>query len=255
MAAASKSPKLRVPLAELEPGEVTLPAEAARYLVRVRRLVPGDRVIAFDPSSAREAEAELLAAPSGPGASRAARLRVGELRPASLRPTRELGLIQAVGKGRKLDAVVRDATELGATSIVPAIAERSVKRPADQAVQLERLRRVALEAARQSGRGDVPELRRAEPMLEALERHAPHGKDRLGLCLHPAAAQGLGSALRGLEPTTAVTVVVGPEGGLSTAELAKAASSGYRLVSLGSLVLRTETACAAALGALLACEP
>ena len=160
------------------------------------------------------------------------------VREASRVARREVCVVQAIGKGTKLDAVVRDATELGATRIVPAVADRSVKRRTD----LERLRRVALEAARQCGRGDVP-------VVEAPVRLAPALGDLEGgvVVLHPEASESLGAVLGDLRGS--VAIVIGPEGGFSDEELADAVERGARLARLGAFVLRTETACAAALGA------
>jgi 16S rRNA (uracil1498-N3)-methyltransferase len=156
-------------------------------------------------------------------------------------------LIQGIGKGDKLDAIVRDATELGATGIVPAIGERSVARP--DAARGARWRRIAVEAARQCGRGDAPAIAMPVSFTDAVR--AAGAVEALRLCLDPAAHQSLGSALAALA-AQAVTFAVGPEGGLTAAELAAAEAFGFTRVTLGPLVLRTETVCAAVLGALLA---
>jgi len=228
---------LRVPLSDLSSGERALPREQDRYVTRVHRLALGDRFLAFDPAARLEAEVEIVAlAP--------ARVVVGPPRAAELVATRSVTVVQCLAKGAKLDAVVRDATELGATRIVFAEAERSV--PKADADKLARWRRIALEAARQCGRGDVPELLGPLSLVEALATH----REGLGLVLHPGADSKLGAALRKLEAGDAVTVVIGPEGGFAGDELAEATSAGYACASLGPFVVRTETACAAALGAI-----
>lgn len=222
---------LRVPLSELREGERTLAAEAARYVVRVHRLGIGDRFVAFDPAARLEADVEMVSL------GKQVVVRIEGVREATRVARREVCVVQALGKGTKLDAVVRDATELGATRIVPAVADRSVKRRTD----LERLRRVALEAARQCGRGDVPVVEAPLRLATALEELGG------GVVLHPEAPEGLGAVLRDLEG--GVAIAIGPEGGLSDEELAVASASGWRLARLGAFVMRTETACAAALGA------
>lgn len=246
--------RLRVPLAGLQAGVLELPADAARYVARVHRLRCGDRFVAFDPTEALEAEAELLAGPpDGAGAKGAGIwVRLGEPQDSSLCPTRRVTLLQALGKGSKLDGIVRDATELGATVLVPALAERSIKRPKKPGAQLERWRRVAVEAARQCGRGEVPQIEEIAPLLDAMSQHGPDRAGALGLCLHPNGAVQLRDALAELGPDQGVTVVVGPEGGLTPAELEHAQRCGYRSVRLGDFVLRTETVCAAVLGAIAA---
>ncbi|MBI4705294.1 MAG: RsmE family RNA methyltransferase [Deltaproteobacteria bacterium] len=240
-------PLVRVPLAGVVAGEVGLPPRASHYLAHVHRLGPGDRFVAFDPQAETEAEAEIIAVTRRGGS---AHVRLGPPRPASLRPARRVTLIQALGRGSKVDAVVRDATELGATCIAPVLSARSVG--GTRADRSGRLRRIAVEAARQCGRGDAPLIEPTAPLPEALRRHAPSAGSGLGLCLHPRAATPLGAALRELRSEGEVVLVVGPEGGLTDEELGLGASLRYRAVSLGPLVLRSETVCAAALGALLA---
>jgi len=100
---------------------------------------------------------------------------------------------------------------------------------------------------RQCGRGDAPVIAAPTPFGDAL-RDAP--ADALRLCLDPHAPRSLGAALVDLGPR-AVVLVVGPEGGLSPAEIEAAEAAGFARVTLGPLVLRTETVCAAVLGALL----
>jgi len=233
-------PPLRVPLDGLAPGERALPREAAAYVTRVHRLGAGDRLVLFDPERAIEADAEILDA-----GRRAVLVRVDEPR-AALRPAREITLIQGIGKGDKLDAIVRDATELGATRIVPAICARSVARP--DAARAERWRRIAIEAARQCGRGDAPVVTAPVSFGEAVRRPGEGAR----LCLDPRAPRAIGEALATIGPATAVALAVGPEGGLTGEELAEAERAGFTRVTLGPLILRTETVCAAVLGALLA---
>jgi 16S rRNA (uracil1498-N3)-methyltransferase len=169
---------------------------------------------------------------------------------AAARPARAVTLIQGIGKGDKLDAIVRDATELGATGVVPALCERSVARP--EAARAARWRRIAVEAARQCGRGDVPAIAAPLTFVAAVREADPAA---LRICLDPAAECPLGSVLQRVGAPTAVVFAVGPEGGFSAAEIAAAEAAGFTRVVLGRWVLRTETVCAAVLGALLALAP
>jgi 16S rRNA (uracil1498-N3)-methyltransferase len=233
---------LRVPLEGLAPGDRALGAEASAYVAQVRRLGPGDRMVVFDPERAEEADAEVVGV-----SRRAVTVRVGEARPAALRPARAVTLVQGAGKGDKVDAVVRDATELGVTRILPAICARSVARP--DAARAARWRRIAVEAARQCGRGDAPAIGAPVAFEEAVQRAAEGASARL--CLDPRAEVGLAEGLAGVVAGAAVAFAVGPEGGLTGEELAAAERAGFVRVTLGPLVLRTETVCAAVLGALL----
>ena len=143
----------------------------------------------------------------------------------------EAYLYQAVPKGGRMDLVVEKATEVGATGIVPLLTERGVVSPREGKV--ERWRRVAESAARQSLGLSVPEV--AEPMaFEAAAREAGEG----GVLLHNA--PGLGDVEDVVE--AGVRLFVGPEGGWGEAELELARREGLVLAGLGPRRLRSETA-------------
>lgn len=241
------APLLRVPLALGEADASALPAETAIYVTRVHRLGEGDRFLAFDPERAIEAEAELVEV-----SKKGALVRLGPRRPASVRPPRAVTLLQGLGKGDKMDAIVRDATELGASRIVLVAASRSVvkldtKRAEERRT---RLRRIAEEAARQSGRGDVPTLEGPVAPREAAAR-APEGGR---FVLAPGASFGLGEVLAA-HLGGPLTFAVGPEGGFAEDELRTFEDAGFLRVGLGPFVLRTETVAAAVLGAVRVLSP
>jgi 16S rRNA (uracil1498-N3)-methyltransferase len=245
--------RLRVPIEALAPGERELPKEAAAYVARVHRLGEGDRFTAFDPEAAIEAEALVVEVGA---AGRKVRVAIEEVWPARLVARRSVTLVQSVGKGDKVDAIVRDATELGATRIAPVLAEHGVVRPDDAAARAQRWRRIAIEAARQCGRGDAPRIDAPAPLLEAVRAIAANAsRGDLLACLVPGAPTVLGDALRVLSPAASVTLVIGPEGGLSADEIAACEALGFARFGLGPLVLRTETVCAAVLGALAILAP
>ncbi|MFP6684045.1 MAG: RsmE family RNA methyltransferase [Polyangiaceae bacterium] len=234
---------LRVPIAFLQSGECTLSPDTSKYVLRVHRLVVGDRFVAFDPEQKKEAEAEVVRA------DRLAEIRVGPLRVASQLPTRNVTVIQALAKGSKVDAIVRDATELGATRIFVVVAERSVKREVSDA-QRNRWRRIAIEAARQCGRGDVPRIDVGGSLTEVLPGVVPEGG--VALCLHPRAEMSVSEGLAQLSPDGSMAMLIGPEGGLVDRELDAAVANGFVMAKLGGFVLRAETVCAAVLGAVAA---
>ncbi len=238
--------KLRVPLSDIAPGELTLPASESHYVVRVRRLRAGDEIVVFDSDARTEADATIVAA-----SAKAVICNVAEVRPASIVAPLPAVLIQALAKGDKPDRVIRDATCLGVRKVVIIETERSVPRPAGSiGTRRARWQKIAVDAARQSGRGDVPEIGGPTTFSGAL---ALLGEPE-GPCLvfSPEAEPSLGRALSDWRGDPPVTVLVGPEGGLSPDELALAIDVGFRPVSFGRLVLRTETASTAVLGALLA---
>jgi 16S rRNA (uracil1498-N3)-methyltransferase len=226
-------------------GEVTLGELERRYLCRVLRLGPGDRVELFD-GQGNEVEAEIAWVEARRVALRLLGRREGRR---AVGP--EMVLLQALAKGDRFDLVVQKATELGVGRIVPVMTARSVERLAgDRAAQRrERWCRIAQEAARQCRRADVPEISPVMPLGEALAVARPEG---LRLLLWEGAAergQGLGPVLPAEAPGQ-VVVAVGPEGGFTEDEVRQAALAGFRPVGLGPRVLRTETAALAALAIL-----
>lgn len=248
----SRQSLLRVPTSPLTAGTAQLSEEASHYVSRVHRRGIGETVLLFDPAAGTEAVAELVAV----GGKRVS-CRLGEVRLGTQNGIPGLHLIQGLGKGDKPDQVVRDGTVLGANSIRFVVCERSVAQTTDRhAAKLDRLVRIATEAARQCGRSNLPaiELGLAFDRAVASSTTPPlesEGGSRSTLVLHPggqfplveevvAKAAGSGGKLQ-------VSIWVGPEGGFSDAELAALAAAGASLASLGDLVLRTELAAIVAL--------
>ncbi len=236
-------PPLRVPVAGLREGPLTLDSEASRYVARVHRGKVGDHLALFDPASALEARATIV------GSARdAVHVDVAPPKPSSEVPLREVTLLMAVGKGEKLDAVIRDATELGATRVLVVLTARSVPRFADAKQRRTRWQRVAVEAARQCGRGDVPTIDGPLAFDEALAAVPP---GILALCLDPLSNKAF-SDFVAAQNNRPVAVLIGPEGGLTGDEVERAVQAGFVGARLGAFVLRTETAATAALGAIAA---
>ncbi len=235
---------LRVPLAPLVSGRTVLDEATGRYVARVHRLRVGDPFVAFDPEAGTEAsctvESDRL-----PDVL----VSVGEVRPTHARPSWDVTLLQAVGKGDKPDQVVRDATVLGARRVVLVHTERTVAR-AEGANKRERERRIAVEAARQSGRGDVPEVLGPLALEDALGGELSSTTTKpLGLVLcFREDSEPLLTRLSAWERGRPLRVLVGPEGGFSPVEVEAAVLAGYLPTSLGAFVLRTETAATVALG-------
>lgn len=217
---------------------VKLAPEQSRHLVAVLRLQSGAELEVFDGHGGR-----FRAVLDGD------ELEIREALPPERRRV-DAVLVQALAKGEKMDLVVQKATELGATRIVPLAAERAIVRleRARGEARAHRWRRIAQEAARQCGRGDVPRV--DEPLgwdsVFSLLRAEP---DRRALLLDPGeGALRLGDAARGL---SRLLLAVGPEGGFSPEERRRALENGFASAAMGPLVLRTETAGLAALAVVL----
>lgn len=207
------------------------------HIVRVLRLVPGDRVVVVD---TRLREAIVMLTEVAPDRIEA---DVAEF---VVRPKRpRVVLAPAVSRKERMDLTVQKATELGAAEIWPLVTARCVVRMDDEKAgrKAERWQRIASEAAKQSQRETVPPVR--EPMTLS-DLAAEMG--RFDVVLVPweesTASLGIGRALDavGATPDTSVLVVIGPEGGLEEAEVAALESAGGVIVSLGDTILRTETA-------------
>jgi 16S rRNA (uracil1498-N3)-methyltransferase len=163
-------------------------------------------------------------------------------------------LLACITKGTKVDEVIRSATALGVRRVVVVASARSVpilgRAEGDRTA---RWRAISLDAARQSGRGDLPRIEGPLSLAAALAE-APSSPAHK-LCLDPRAEASLAhelAARAGRDPARELSLLVGPEGGLTDAEIAGATAAGFVAVRLGNLVLRAELAAVAALGAIVA---
>ena len=229
----------------LKPGDCELDPKIAHYLRDVLRLRSGDAFIAFDPDAELEADATL-----GAGAEGSLHCALSVPRAAARVPSSGVVLVQALGKGDKTEQVVRSATALGVAELHLVESARSVVRAGDRGdSKRARLESIALDAARQSLRGDVPQI--VGP--HAFERELGIWRERGGLklCLAPGAPHTLRSQTREWTFGSPIALMVGPEGGFTEDELMRAEQAGFVATRFGQLVLRTELAGIAALGALL----
>lgn len=221
--------------------ELRLATAAAAHVSRVLRLSVGDELTLFD-GNGSEYSATIFEA-----RGTTLRVRVGEPRPVDRESPLRITLVQGISRGERMDWVVQKATELGVAAIVPVITERSVvKLDATQARKKhEHWRAITVGACEQCGRNRLPDLAMPMPFGRWLAE-AP--SDGTRILLHATASDGLGSIGR----PAAVTLLIGPEGGLATQEREAAAVSGFQPVRLGPRILRTETAAIAAICALQA---
>jgi 16S rRNA (uracil1498-N3)-methyltransferase len=213
---------------------VTFDPAETRHLSRVLRLRAGDLVRALD---GRGQALTVRLTVVGGRAAAGTIVQRGPLRTES--PLR-LTLAQGLPKGDKMDGIIRMASELGVAALVPLITTRTIARaePARWAERLRRWQRVAKEAAKQSGRGVIPEVSAPRALAEWLRGGRPEG---LLLCLWERERRPLADVLPA-GPVDRATLVVGPEGGLAEEEVALLGAAGARVAGLGPRVLRTETA-------------
>ena len=161
-----------------------------------------------------------------------------------------VSIYMAFPKADKLEHVIQKATELGAFEIVAFPSLRCVSRPDEKSLRkrIERWQKIALSAAEQSGRGRIPEVVVLDSFREALKRAAK--ADRAILLYENERSTTLKMALE-KAPFASVSLMSGPEGGLEEKEVREAMEAGLRVCTLGSRILRCETAPLCALSAVM----
>lgn len=177
-------------------------------------------------------------------------LAAGPRQPSASEPAVRVSVYMAYPKGDKLEHVIQKATELGAYEIVAFPSGRCVSRPDEKSLRkkAERWQKIAAAAAEQSGRGRIPGVVVLSRYEDALRRGAQAALPLLfyekedAVTLHMALEQG------GL---TFVSLLTGPEGGLSEEEVLQARQAGFRICTLGKRILRCETAPLCALSAVM----
>lgn len=221
-------------------GTAELPEQAAHHAARVLRLQAGDSVSVFN---GRGGEGEARITDIG---KRNVTVEIVGWHAVERESPLQVLLAQAISAGEKMDFTLQKAVELGIGHIQPLASERSVVRLSGERAEkrVAHWQGVVVAACEQSGRNHVPEVAPIRPMLDWLGEQDGPG---LRLMLSPVAEVGLRDLPK---PTGNVTLLVGPEGGLSPAEAAAAQRYGFTPVRLGARVLRTETAALAALAAM-----
>ncbi len=190
---------------------------------KVLRLSVGDNIILVNQDLKIEAKAKILNYYLD-----GAEVEIGELKKVTSEPNTHLTLYCAVLKKENFEIVVQKATEVGVSEIVPIMTERTVK----QGLRYDRLKKIAMEAAEQSGRAVAPAIREAIEFTQAIpdggENYFFHTVNDNTPTFSPNSEK--------------VGVFIGPEGGWTEAEVALALERGFHLCSLGPRVLRGETA-------------
>lgn len=214
--------------------ETALPDALAHRLQTVLRVRVGESIRLFD-GAGNEHLAQLTKLTKS-----SATAVIGERIDAALESPLAITLGQGICRGEKMDLVIQKATELGVARIVPLDTERVEVRLEGErlARRIEHWQQVAISAAEQSGRGVVPEVAAPVSIAEFASDEA--------LVLDPAAT----GRVQSLPAMTRVSLIVGPEGGLTEREVDLAVGRGATALRLGPRTLRTETAGLAAIAAL-----
>jgi len=218
------------------PDRLTLDGPEAHHAENVLRMKAGDRVTVFNGLGV-EVLAEIAAF-----TKQGAELRTIQSHTTPPLPC-AITLAQAVPKGKNMDLIVEKATELGAVGIAPLLSERTVVQTSSSEGERKALKwqRVAIEAAKQCGQNWLPKVEKPRTPKDFFSS-AGHFDLMLIASLQPGALaikRVLGEVL--VKPSK-VLIMVGPEGDFTPAEISLAISSGCRPVTLGPIILRTETA-------------
>jgi 16S rRNA (uracil1498-N3)-methyltransferase len=218
--------------------EIVIAGEEAHHIIRVLRLGPGHSVSISDGKSV-----ESLGVISDIDI-RDTKIKIRILDQNKSKETKPfITLLQALPKGEKFDWIIQKITELGVSKIIPVITQRTIVNilPSKLERRMERWNKIAIEAAKQSLRMDIPqigELSTFDASLREVEKHH--------LSIIPWEQEkelSIRKALKSIDGTvTKVAVFIGPEGGFSPEEVKKAKEMGAVSVSLGPRILRTETA-------------
>jgi 16S rRNA (uracil1498-N3)-methyltransferase len=222
--------RLFLPPENLSSQQVVISGDQARYLSTVVRLKPGELLTIFDGRGRRYVCKSLKIQ------KKEVIVEKVEEEIYSTESPLSLTLAQGIPKGDKMDLIIQKSTELGVKKIVPLITERSQIRHTEKG---ERWHKIALSASQQSGREKIPMISEPVNVKEFLERHhTGHGI----MLSEEAEERNLRNTLNDFQGVAGITLLVGPEGGFSKDEVTAAIEKGFKSVSLGPRILRTETA-------------
>lgn len=223
-----------IPPDRFKENRVSLPKHIGDQLRKVLRLGTGDKICLLD-GTGWEYLAEIDNLSKG-GAT--ARLISREKKRETDKP--EIVIGQGIPKWNKMDLVVQKGTELGVTAFVPLSMKRSMAKIEESSNKIERLRRIALEAAEQSGRSKLPFV--SEPVsIEqfCLDEREANLKIILWEEEKDVSLKSILSAAA--ETPDRIAIIIGPEGGIESGEVEIARGHGFVTAGLGSNILRTET--------------
>ncbi len=217
--------------------DILIDGKEAHHILDVMRMQDGDKVVVFD-GTGNEYIGFIK------NTDRTARRLLVEIirteKPSSKRVP-EITLAQALPKKGKMDYIIEKATELGASEVIPLVSDRTIVRPDDAGCRkkVERWKKLAVEAAKQCGRTDVPEIDAVTEFSEMIDR-----MDRYDLVLFACLTDKTISLRKSLEgfKSGKILVFIGPEGDFTPEEMKMADVENCRFVSLGKRVLKSDTA-------------
>ena len=225
---------------------MTITGVDARHISKVLRMQPGDalQIVSDDGVSA---VAKIAAIDS-----EAVTVHCVEKLAESHEPQVRLILAQGLAKGEKMDFIIQKAVEMGAYSVVPVAMEHSVVRldGAKAAKKVERWQKIAEAAAKQSKRDIIPQVQPVQSLAQLLATDSCQTKLIAYECEDKKSLKAALTEAKAVGSLTDLLLIIGPEGGISEAELEAARAAGAVPVSLGRRILRAETAGLVAISAI-----
>ncbi|MBR2312834.1 MAG: 16S rRNA (uracil(1498)-N(3))-methyltransferase [Clostridia bacterium] len=231
-------PRFFVTSDQIQDGHITVRGDDAHHISRALRMAAGEHITVCD-SAANEYECTLTEFLPD-----CVRCEILTVKKQETEPPCKITLYQALPKGDKFDLVIQKSVECGASLIVPFESARCIVRAKPEAEQKKRERRlrIAQEAAKQCGRGVLPEVKATvgfEEMLSMAKK-----ADLVLFCFEGEGTVPISRILSEskLQAGQEIALIIGSEGGFSLAEAQEARAAGFRMTGLGKRILRTETA-------------
>lgn len=221
---------------------ILVSGENARHISRSLRMRLGEELILCD-GLRNDYYCEVLSIDDDSVTAKIIEKRVNETEPDT-----RLRLYQCLAKNDKLETVIQKAVELGVYEIVPVVSERCVVRWDEKTIlkKKTRMQKISLEAAKQSGRGIIPNVQAAVTLRQAAQMAEKSGDI---IVFYECGGESLNDIIP--ETKSELSVFIGPEGGFAPHEIELLQKSGARVASLGKRILRTETAPIAAISIIM----
>ena len=222
-----------LPSEQWQPEQLELTGDEAHHCTRVLRSKEGDQIEIFD-GKGISAYGEIVA------------LNKDQVvvnltsKPTLVPKSSEIHLIQSIPKGGNMELIVQKAVELGISSIQPLITENTVARPEQMQKKMAKWQRIALEACKQCGQNYLPTIHPVAKFSDWIKTNDPNDL-KLVAALLPE-SQSMHHIFKQVEERTSASFLIGPEGDFSDNEYQQILAAEYQPVSLGSIVLRVETA-------------
>lgn len=224
-----------VPKESVRGNIINISGKEAHHILDVMRLKVPDKVVTFD-GTGKEYTGFIKEV-----RAKSAIIEIVETRMPRGRESSGITLVQAIPKKEKMDYIVEKATELGVSKIIPLVTDRTIPNwdAPKKAASVERWRKIAMEASKQCGRADIPEIDSIKNFRDIAAEASSY--DLALIAALDEKAIKLKDALKGFAGGK-VLIAIGPEGDFTAGEIEEARDNGFKLVSLGSRVLKSDTA-------------